>query len=287
MGHFPPHHTPSHGHREHSHRHHEPRHHIPKRERTDRTPKLPKPRRVTEDSNTRRVPKTPSGDRVPGSTTPKIKIGKLKKGLTGKLGGALESLFGTKKERKPKHDRPSARTAGDGKVRANTVTRPSKETHDKVRPGTVNKPTKATRREAPPGSPVRGKISSEYGPRSDPKAGTPAIHHGVDIAAPIGTAVRATGDGVVTKAAAQKKGDLTKGYGLRIELSHGGGNVSEYGHLSRIDVVVGQKITRGQVIGAVGNTGKSTGPHLHYEERHDGKSHEPTFNPRTYRPSKP
>ncbi len=107
--------------------------------------------------------------------------------------------------------------------------------------------------------PVRGQITGGFGQRMDPLNGEESIHWGIDISAPSGTEVEATADGVVIRAGRET------GYGNEVLVDHGGGIVTKYGHLSRIDVVVQQEVRRGQVIGAVGMTGRSTGPHLHYE----------------------
>jgi len=109
-----------------------------------------------------------------------------------------------------------------------------------------------------------------YGPRIDPIYKTPAFHDGLDFAAPIGTDVYATGDGSVAE------NDLQKGgLGKMIMIDHGFGYTTTYAHLSEIFVKIGQKVKRGQLIGAVGNTGKSTGAHLHYSVHKDGKSLNP------------
>ncbi len=107
--------------------------------------------------------------------------------------------------------------------------------------------------------PLRGRITAGFGQRMDPFTGEGAFHAGIDIAAPIGTLVRAAADGILFHAGPEA------GYGTEILLDHGYGITTKYGHLSRTYVVVGQEVKRGQVIGAVGSTGRSTGPHLHYE----------------------
>ncbi len=107
--------------------------------------------------------------------------------------------------------------------------------------------------------PVRGSVSAGFGERIDPLNGEGAFHSGMDIAAPTGTDVSATADGMVLSAGPDS------GYGNAILLDHGNGMTTKYGHLSKIYVVVGQDVKRGQVIGAVGSTGRTTGPHLHYE----------------------
>ena len=107
--------------------------------------------------------------------------------------------------------------------------------------------------------PVRGRITEGFGQRLDPFSGEGVFHSGVDISVPFGTRVEAGGDGIVLEAA------WDSGYGNAIVVDHGYGMTTKYGHLSKIFVVVGQEVKRGQVIGAVGMTGRTTGPHLHYE----------------------
>lgn len=107
--------------------------------------------------------------------------------------------------------------------------------------------------------PVRGRITAGFGQRLDPFSGEGAFHSGVDISAPFGTRIQAGGDGIVLRAG------WDSGYGNEIVVDHGYGMTTKYGHLSKIFVVVGQEVKRGQVIGAVGMTGRTTGPHLHYE----------------------
>jgi murein DD-endopeptidase MepM/ murein hydrolase activator NlpD len=107
--------------------------------------------------------------------------------------------------------------------------------------------------------PVRGQISAGFGQRLDPFSGEGVFHSGVDIRTPYGTRVESAGDGIVLQAG------FDSGYGNEIVVDHGFGMTTKYGHLSKIFIVVGQEVKRGQVIGAVGMTGKTTGPHLHYE----------------------
>jgi len=107
--------------------------------------------------------------------------------------------------------------------------------------------------------PIRGQITAGFGQRQDPFSGEGVFHTGVDICAPMGTRVDASADGIVIQAGP------ASGYGNEILLDHGFGLTTKYGHLSKIFVVMGQEVKRGQVIGAVGMTGKTTGPHLHYE----------------------
>lgn len=107
--------------------------------------------------------------------------------------------------------------------------------------------------------PVRGLITAGFGQRLDPFSGEGAFHTGLDISARFGTGVDAAAEGLVFYAGPDQ------GYGNEILIDHGYGIKTKYGHLSRIYVVVGQEVKRGQVIGAVGTSGKATGPHLHYE----------------------
>lgn len=112
-------------------------------------------------------------------------------------------------------------------------------------------------------------MSSGYGYRRDPVYGTVKFHEGLDFAASTGTPVFATGDGKVTCAGRQA------GYGNCIDIEHGYNYLSRYAHLSEITVKEGEKIKRGQMIGRVGSTGKSTGPHLHYEVRFKDEAQNP------------
>lgn len=107
--------------------------------------------------------------------------------------------------------------------------------------------------------------ASGYGTRIDPIYKTVKFHDGMDFSANIGTPIYATGNGTVTKAGWQS------GYGKVVVINHGYGYETLYAHMNDIDVRVGQKVVRGEVIGKVGNTGKSTGPHLHYEVHVKGK----------------
>lgn len=119
--------------------------------------------------------------------------------------------------------------------------------------------------------PVIGAVefSSGFGVRSDPFLGRPAMHTGLDFRAATGDPVRATANGKVVTSG------WHGGYGRMVEIDHGNGLSTRYGHLSEIHVRVGDHIKIGQVIGAVGSTGRSTGPHLHYETRIDGDPVDP------------
>ncbi len=126
--------------------------------------------------------------------------------------------------------------------------------------------------DAPSLWPIEGRVASSFGERQDPFNGEGTFHSGIDIDAPYGTPVRATGDGDVVNAGRES------GYGREIQIDHGHGITTLYGHLSRIAVLPGQQVTRGQVIGYVGESGRTTGPHLHYEVR----VHDVPVNPHKY-----
>lgn len=117
--------------------------------------------------------------------------------------------------------------------------------------------------------PSKGFVISPFGARQDPFDGEPAFHEGVDISAPYGSPVGATAEGLVVFTG------YKRGYGNVVEISHGGGLSTIYAHLSRIDVRPGQTVKRRQKIGAVGSSGRSTGPHVHYEVRKDGRALNP------------
>ncbi len=112
--------------------------------------------------------------------------------------------------------------------------------------------------------PVRGWVTSPFGPRISPFSGLHSFHEGIDIAAEVGTPVVAPADGVVVKA------EFSPGYGNMVEISHGYGIKTVFGHNSRLNVKAGQEVKRGDVISYIGDTGASTGPHLHYEVRLNG-----------------
>ena len=109
-------------------------------------------------------------------------------------------------------------------------------------------------------------FTSGFGVRSDPFQGRAAMHPGIDLAGPIGTPIYATADGVVLRA-----GWNAGGYGNLVEIDHGKGISTRFGHMSAVLVAAGQHIIRGQQIGRMGSTGRSTGSHLHYEVRIDGR----------------
>lgn len=109
--------------------------------------------------------------------------------------------------------------------------------------------------------PVQGWFTSKFGYRVSPFTGRPVMHNGLDIAAAPGTLIKAPADGIVSFAG------YDSGYGKLVSIDHGYGVVTRYGHTSQVFVEVGQKVKMGDTIAAVGNTGRSTGPHCHYEVR--------------------
>ncbi|MBX5484007.1 MAG: M23 family metallopeptidase [Myxococcaceae bacterium] len=117
--------------------------------------------------------------------------------------------------------------------------------------------------------PTRGWVTSDFGHRLDPYTADQVMHAGLDIAAPHGKDVHAPADGTVVFAG------LEGGYGNVLVIDHGYGIKTRYGHLSAILVKPGDKVTRGQKVALVGNTGRSTGPHLHYEVRVNGIAQNP------------
>jgi murein DD-endopeptidase MepM/ murein hydrolase activator NlpD len=121
----------------------------------------------------------------------------------------------------------------------------------------------------PLGFPGNGHVNSEFGPRRSPFSKRTRMHHGVDLALPYGSYVLSTAEGIVSAVR------RTKSYGLVIDVKHGHEVVTRYAHLSKALVRRGERICRGEVLGLVGNSGMSTGPHLHYEVRVGGKSVDP------------
>jgi murein DD-endopeptidase MepM/ murein hydrolase activator NlpD len=116
------------------------------------------------------------------------------------------------------------------------------------------------------------RIASGFGMRIDPVYGTPKMHKGLDFTAPQGTPIYATGDGKVIKA-----GYDESGYGNHVIINNGYGYETLYGHMVRVKARAGQKVKRGEVIGWVGSTGKSTGPHCHYEVHVNGREVDPVY----------
>jgi murein DD-endopeptidase MepM/ murein hydrolase activator NlpD len=121
----------------------------------------------------------------------------------------------------------------------------------------------------PKGWPTEGRITSAFGSRKHPRTGERQFHTGVDIAANLGKPVRATADGIVSFA------DWSGGSGNLVAVEHGFGFSTFYAHNRTLNVKIGQKVNRGDIIGYIGSTGNSTGPHVHYEIWKDGK----TMNP--------
>jgi len=116
-------------------------------------------------------------------------------------------------------------------------------------------------------------LTSSYGYRNDPFTHRRTAHHGIDLGGPYGLDIHVTGDGIVVKARSSRYG-----YGKEVVVDHGFGFQTIYAHLQDIQVKVGQELKRGEVLGTLGNTGRSTGPHLHYEIRKDKR----TVNPFHY-----
>ncbi len=114
-----------------------------------------------------------------------------------------------------------------------------------------------------------GWLSSYYGIRKDPFSGLPAMHKGLDFAGKEGEPVMATGAGIITWAGPRY------GYGELVEIDHGGGLVTRYGHNKEVNVKIGEVVTKGQTIAEMGNTGRSTGAHVHYEVIRRGKQQDP------------
>lgn len=126
-----------------------------------------------------------------------------------------------------------------------------------------------------------GTLRSGVGVRSNPFGGSSLEYHkGQDISAPSGTPVVAAADGSIVIAG------WLRGYGQVVYIDHGNGITTRYGHLSRIDVAVGQSIKQGERLGLVGSTGRSTGPHLHYEVRINGQPTSPIRYLPTVTPAK-
>jgi murein DD-endopeptidase MepM/ murein hydrolase activator NlpD len=131
--------------------------------------------------------------------------------------------------------------------------------------GPLNNPAERSVVSIPSRMPLIGSVlTSGYGMRSHPVLGGLRKHTGIDLAAPTGTPVYATADGVVSRA------DWYSSYGLYISVEHGASLQTRYAHLSRLAVATGDVVKKGDLIGYVGSTGRSTGPHLHYEVRVDG-----------------
>lgn len=119
--------------------------------------------------------------------------------------------------------------------------------------------------------PLQGLLNDNYGGRRNPMGGGYEFHAGQDIKVDIGTQVTATAAGTIITASYQS------GYGFMVEIDHGNGMTTRYGHLSKVLVKEGQIVKRGEIVGESGNTGRSTGPHLHYEVRINGEAVDPSL----------
>lgn len=129
---------------------------------------------------------------------------------------------------------------------------------------------KGKARSLPLSNPAPGRpVSSSFGVRSDPILGSAALHSGMDFRAGLGTAIRATASGTVVSAG------WAGGYGRMVEVEHGNGFTTRYAHMSEILVSPGDKLERGAFVGKTGSSGRSTGPHLHYEVRRNGNALDP------------
>jgi murein DD-endopeptidase MepM/ murein hydrolase activator NlpD len=123
----------------------------------------------------------------------------------------------------------------------------------------------------PSGSPVKnGWVSSGYGKRADPFTGKKEFHKGIDLAGKEGSRVLSSGDGIVTWSAERS------GYGKLVEITHGNGYVTRYGHNKKLLIAVGETVKKGQQIAVLGSTGRSTGPHVHFEVVHNGEQVNPS-----------
>lgn len=127
-----------------------------------------------------------------------------------------------------------------------------------------------TMRTMPAISPIKGNFISGFGYRRSPISGRYQMHTGLDFAAPMGTPIYAAGDGKVIFAAYN-----AHGYGTSVDIDHGNGYESKYAHMMKLSVKEGDEVKRGQIIGYSGNSGMSTGPHLHYEIKHKGVKIDP------------
>jgi murein DD-endopeptidase MepM/ murein hydrolase activator NlpD len=155
--------------------------------------------------------------------------------------------------------RPSALGSGDDEFRALFT---SWQSLDRTTPGTIATPTRRAGVSIPSLMPVANPaMTSGYGMRIHPVLGVRRGHRGIDLASPIGTPIHAAADGVISRA------DWFSTYGLYVSIEHGGQIETRYGHMSRLNVAAGQSVHKGDIIGYVGTTGRSTGPHLHYEVR--------------------
>ncbi len=169
--------------------------------------------------------------------------------------------------------RPGA--SGDEEFRRLFATWQSGDKAPIVASGTATGPSAASplrigRTAIPSLNPLAGAaLTSGFGTRIHPVLGGRRGHKGIDLASPTGTPIRATADGVISRA------DWFSSYGLFVSIEHGGEIQTRYGHMSRLNVAAGQAVKKGDIIGYVGSTGRSTGPHLHYEVRIAGRAVNP------------
>lgn len=169
--------------------------------------------------------------------------------------------------------RPGA--SGDEEFRRLFATWQSSDRAPIAAPGATTGPSAATplrigRTAIPSLNPLASAaLTSGFGMRTHPVLGGRRGHKGIDLASPIGTPIRATADGVISRA------DWFSSYGLFVSIEHGGDIQTRYGHMSRLNVAAGQAVKKGDIIGYVGTTGRSTGPHLHYEVRISGAAVNP------------
>jgi murein DD-endopeptidase MepM/ murein hydrolase activator NlpD len=165
--------------------------------------------------------------------------------------------------------RYALRAGGEGSGDVRFSTRRPRPGQPEVASATATATTGRVVGSAPAGLPIGGRLTSQFGSRINPVSGAQQHHAGIDLAAATGSPVATTGNGVVRFAG------YAGNYGLLVVVDHGGGVESRYAHLSRLAVSRGQSVTRGQAVGLVGSTGRSTGPHLHYEVRANGRALNP------------
>ena len=166
--------------------------------------------------------------------------------------------------------RQNALKTGDQEFRQHFASWRSWEKGTGLSAATVTPLRRATTVSIPSRMPVEGvRLSSDYGMRTHPVLGGRRGHKGVDLAGPVGTPILATADGMISKA------EWFSSYGLYVSIEHGGDLQTRYGHMSRLNVAAGQAVRKGDVIGFIGSTGRSTGPHLHYEVRVAGQAVNP------------
>ena len=166
-------------------------------------------------------------------------------------------------------DTASPTVIGDGDARFRQLYAEWKAL-DSAHPGSRVAPVRKPVVTVPSGMPLSDtRLSSSYGMRTHPVLGGQRRHTGIDLAAPTGTPIRATADGRVSMA------KFYSSYGNYVQIEHGADVQTRYAHMSAIAVADGQQVRKGQIIGYVGSTGRSTGPHLHYEVRIAGQPVDP------------